>query len=239
LKIKLSLEDLENYLQQKALFPASLPVSAAALEVEQAASREILRRISHEMLEDWQVEFNAFEPILAGGSIFSNTNSPVQNLLTLLDGLQPIGVTTVILDSHNLTASLGASAALTSIMPVQVLESSAYTNLGAIVCPVAFERAGTPILRITIEYADGNTTRVEVKQGNIVSLPVSNGQAVNLHFEALHEVLIDPYKNVQGYHVTGGTCGVVVDARGRPLELPKDEAQRKELLGKWSNFMGI
>jgi hypothetical protein len=237
LRINLSLDDLGDYLHQKILFPGSLPLSSAALEIEQAAAREILRRSSREMLESWEVEFTAFEPILAGGSLFSSTLPPAQNLLTLLDGLQPIGITTIILDTHNLIASLGAAASLSSYLPVQVLESSAFTNLGAVISPVAFEKPGTPILRVIVEYEDGNTTRTDIKQGSIVALPVSNGQSVNIHFEPLRQVLIDPFKNVRGFRVLGGVCGVVVDARGRPLEIPKDESQRKELLGKWSGFM--
>lgn len=237
LKVNLSMDDLGNYLHQKILFPGSLPVSPAAVEVEQAVAREILRHGSRQMLEGWGLEFNSFEPILAGGSIFSSTLPPSTNLLTILDGIQPIGITTLILDPHNLMASLGAAASISSILPVQVLESSAFTNLGAVICPVSFEKPGTPILRVIVEYEDGNTTRTDIRQGTITSLPVSNGQTVNVHFEPLRQVLIDPFKNVRGFRVLGGLCGVVVDARGRPLELPKDEAQRKELLTKWSGFM--
>jgi hypothetical protein len=33
--------------------------------------------------------------------------------------------------------------------------------------------------------------------------------------------------------VSGGVAGVMLDARGRPLYLPEEDAQRKELLLKW------
>ncbi|MEW5830178.1 MAG: hypothetical protein AB1846_14890, partial [Chloroflexota bacterium] len=33
--------------------------------------------------------------------------------------------------------------------------------------------------------------------------------------------------------VVGGTMGVVIDARGRPLDLPTDPVRRRELLKKW------
>lgn len=236
MRLNLTQEDLENYLHQKALFPGSLPISAATLEIEQAAAREMLYRGSRAMIDGWKVEFTSFEPILVGGSLFSNTLPSFQNLLTILDGLQPIGISTIILDTHDLMASLGAAATLSPYLPVQVLESSAFTNLGAVICPVAFEKPGTPILRAFIEYEDGNTTKTIINQGSLTMLPVSNGQAVNVHFEPLRQVLIDPYKNVYGFRVLGGVCGVVVDARSRPLELPKDETQRKELLKKWAGF---
>jgi hypothetical protein len=34
--------------------------------------------------------------------------------------------------------------------------------------------------------------------------------------------------------VTGGLCGVVIDARGRPFDLPVDAARRRELLKRWA-----
>lgn len=236
IRINLTIEDLENYLHQKALFPGSLPISNATLEIEQAVAREMLYRGSRAMIDSWQVEFTSFEPILVGGSLFSGTLPSLQSLLTVLDGLQPIGISTIILDTHDLMASLGAAATISPYLPVQVLESSAFTNLGAVICPVAFEKPGTPILRAIIEYEDGNTTKTIINQGTLTVLPVSNGQAVNVHFEPLRQVLIDPFKNVYGFRVLGGVCGVVVDARSRPLELPKDDSQRKELLKRWAGF---
>jgi hypothetical protein len=33
--------------------------------------------------------------------------------------------------------------------------------------------------------------------------------------------------------VRGGEVGIVLDARGRPLTLPEDEAERRELVERW------
>jgi len=33
--------------------------------------------------------------------------------------------------------------------------------------------------------------------------------------------------------VVGGVMGVVIDARGRPLNLPEDSVRRRELFKKW------
>jgi hypothetical protein len=237
MKLDIPIEEVANYLSQKSLFPSSIPANNISLEIEQALARQILLRSGREFLDEWIIEFAAFEPIIASGSYLSRTSSASQALLMLLDGIQPIGVTTVLLDAHSLTASLGAAAPLTPYLPVQVLESSAYTNLGAVISPVAFEKAGTTILKAIVEYPNGNITRTDIKQGTITSLPVTNGQTVNIHLEPVRQVLIDPFKNLSGFKVLGGQCGVVVDARGRPLELPKDANQRKELLKKWSTSL--
>jgi hypothetical protein len=38
--------------------------------------------------------------------------------------------------------------------------------------------------------------------------------------------------------ITGGPFGVVVDARGRPLTLPKDNSERLRLLQSWHIAIG-
>ncbi len=39
--------------------------------------------------------------------------------------------------------------------------------------------------------------------------------------------------------VSGGVAGVLLDARGRPLYLPDEEDQRKELLLKWFKALDL
>ena len=39
--------------------------------------------------------------------------------------------------------------------------------------------------------------------------------------------------------VEGGALGIIVDARGRPLRLPKDDVQRRELLQQWLSALGV
>jgi hypothetical protein len=38
--------------------------------------------------------------------------------------------------------------------------------------------------------------------------------------------------------VDGGTLGVVIDARGRPLQLPSDAVRRREFFKKWLWTLG-
>lgn len=229
---------VRDYLHQKTLFPGTLPSTSTILEIESAVARTILNVGIRELLKKWHVEFVAFEPILAGGSILSSAATPLQVLLVLLDGLQPIGVTTFIQDSHHLTSSLGASAPLNPYLPVQVLESSAYSHLGAVISPVAFEKPGTTIMKAFVEFPDGSSSQLEVKQGSIYTLPVPVGQTVTVQCQPVRQVLLDPFKAVAGFRVLGGICGVIIDARGRPLELPADDNQRRDLLKKWATGNG-
>jgi len=160
--------------------------------------------------------------------------------LLLLDGVQPVGISTVILDPYHLLASLGAIAQVNAIAAVQLLESNAFLNLGTIICPISTAKYGTPVLRVRIEYEKGSPNQLEVRQGSVVSLPLQPLQTANVHLDALHHSEIDPLlgKRSGSFKIVGGVCGAVIDARGRPLVLPKDAARRRELIKKWRAALG-
>ena len=215
-----SWEVVRDYLYQKSLFPQSIPSDTASWDIEQAAARLILHRCMINFLDEWGPENITFEPIMVSGSSLTAAGSAWKTILTILDGLQPIGVSTVILDQHNITAGLGSIAGLNPIIPVQILESSAYQTLATVVCPYSEDNYGVTILRTILEYEDGNYTRINIKQGTLTQLPLALGQTANIHFEPLRRVIIDPVIHSLGFKVIGGVCGVIIDARGRPLQLP-------------------
>jgi hypothetical protein len=225
--------ELLDYFHQKMIFPASIPANRSILEYEQAAARAILRRDMFHFLQEWGLENIAFEPIMVSGAVFSNTISPWQTLLMVLDGLQPVGISTIILDQHGLTGSLGAMAEINPLIPVQILESSAYIPLATVVCPFSEEMFGTKILKGVLEYEDGNYNRFEIAQGNLLQIPLSQGHKANLQFEPLRRVMVDPVIPSYGFKVIGGQCGLVIDARGRPIHIPRDAKARIPLLNKW------
>jgi hypothetical protein len=57
--------------------------------------------------------------------------------------VQPVGITTIILDQNNLLPMLGAAASQNNILPVQVLESGAFLSVGTVVSPVVSAKYGT------------------------------------------------------------------------------------------------
>jgi len=139
-----------------------------------------------------------------------------------------------------LIAGLGAVARINNVLPVQVLESGALLNLGTVISPISQARYGTPILQVRLEYEDGNETRAEVRQGSMVSLPLRAGQTANIHLVALHRTMITArgQRGAGSFKITGGVCGAVIDARGRPLLLPPDASRRRDLIKKWTMMLG-
>jgi hypothetical protein len=180
-----------------------------------------------------------FEMIFASGAALTDGATPGQNLLLLLDAIQPVGVTQFMLDRNNLLPMLGVAVEQNNLLPVQVLESGAFHNLGTTISVVSNASYGTPVLRARMLYADKNEARVEVKQGSLEALPLALGQTARLSLQPQHraDIAFGPGR-AQTITVNGGALGVVIDARGRPLELPSDAVRRRDLFKKWIWTLG-
>ncbi len=230
---------VQDYLWHKNLYPGSVPATQEALAIEQAVTREILIHALSHHFNRYPAAPAGFEPVLASGLGLTQT-SPGQNLLLLLDSLQPTGVTTFVLDPYGLTTALGAAAPANSMLPVQVVESNAYLNLGTVISPLSNAKYGTPILRVKVEYEIGEPVSLDVRQGGITMLPIQPGQSARIHLQPLRALTIDPARkvNTRSFKILGGACGAVIDARGRPLLLPADAARRRDMFKKWTLSLG-
>jgi hypothetical protein len=238
---------VRNYLYQKSTYPESMPATLEDMAIEQAITRQMLRLAIGAAIKDIPANVRRpfagglpyFEPILVGGSAITNAPTNGQGLLMLLDSIQPIGITTIILDQNHLLPGIGAAAENHPILPVQILESGAFMGLASVVAPVSNARAGTPILRGRLVTSDGNETRFEINQGTLDVLPLPSWQTGQLFLEPLHRVDAGFGPGRSGdVQVSGTLLGVVIDARGRPLQLSKENGRRRELLKKWIWTLG-
>jgi hypothetical protein len=241
-------DSVRQYIYNKSLYPASLPATAEDLAIEQALARQAmlkaLRRSSDSFppkalrygpdLTPW------FEPILAMGSVLTQAPNLPQTILMLLDGLQPTGITTLVLDKNHIAPSLGAIASINPLLVVQVLESNTFQTLATVISPVADARPGTAVLRLRMGYEGGGETTLDVKQGTIEILQLPLGQNAQLQLQPLHRADVGMGGPGRGgkLRVVGGALGVIVDARGRPLRLPNDPALRRDLVAKWRWMLG-
>jgi hypothetical protein len=231
----LSESQVMDYLWQKTLFPNSLPVSEADLQIELALARHLLCLTMHELELHADLTTRSFEPILVGGSILTHAATPWQMLTTLLDGIQPVGITPLVVDKHGILSLLGAAARSNPLLPVQVLESTAFINLATVISIESRSKPGTVILNARLQSASGKAREIAIKQGELASLPLAFGETGILTLKpetklriADIEVGKDPIK------VRGGVCGLVFDTRGRPLLLPEEQVHRLAMLDRWS-----
>ena len=155
--------------------------------------------------------------------------------MAALDGLQPAGITTVMRDPHGLVPVLGAAGRVNPLIPVQLFDSGAIDHLATTICPVSKAPLGTPILRVKMTDEAGKDEELVIKQGSLAMLPIRFNQVVKVNLQGMHGTLVDTLTHSSNatLMITGGLCGAVIDARGRPLNLPKDAAERWDRIEKW------
>jgi hypothetical protein len=247
--IDISASALRDYMYQKSLHPSAIPATAEDLAILRAIARQALSLAMQAARRDFprtiaSIKPNltpVFEPILAGGSALGDASRPGHSLLLLLDSIQPVGLTTVILDQNNLLPLLGAAAGQNNILPVQVMESGAFLSVGTVVAPVVSAPFGTPILRARLTYENGTEARTELKFGTMETLPLGSGETGKLSLQLLRgaDIGFGPGRLPrESLGVAGGALGLVLDGRGRPITLPVDAGRRRESIKKWTWTMG-
>ena len=247
LSLDISPNTLREYLFQKSFYPSAIPATKDEYAIMQAIARQVLYLSVRSARRDFPASARSagadlmppLDLILAGGGVVSEGASLGQSLLLLLDAIQPIGVMPILLDQNNLLPSLGVAATRNSYLPVQVIESGAFIGLGTVVSVNTTAEYGEQVLRAKLAYSDGTEVRSEVKFGGLEILPLPGGQTAQLSLQPLRRADAGLGPGRSGVvPVTGGAMGVVIDARGRPLQLPADPVRRRELVKKWYHTVG-
>ncbi|MEE8567669.1 MAG: glutamate mutase L [Anaerolineales bacterium] len=235
---------LRDYIGNKALHPGTVPVEMDELHIEYALAREVIRSALSLAKREWPTNkamrsswlLPPFEPIIASGGALARAPHPGYAALMLLDAVQPTGISTLVLDPYNLTPALGVAAGPMPVIPVQVLESGSYVSLGTVVAPVGQARHGRRILRLNLEReGNGQDMSGEIRMGQLVVLPLAQGEKTRLTLrpERGIDIGFGGPGRAGALRVAGGAVGLIIDARGRPISLPKDAGQRRELNQKW------
>jgi len=227
-------EFIRDSLLQAALFSGSIPASAVDLEIKLAFQRHLITRMMADLETQNQGIPRCFEPILVSSDFLNRVPDARQVLLTILDGVQPLGITQVILDSHCLLGLIGASARLNPVLSAQLLESSVFTKLATVVNIRSRQREGTTLVAACLEKSGAFSEQRKVKKGTLVTLPLEPGEEALLHIRKVHSCEIEDV-DMPGVpiKVTGSVCGVVIDARGRPLKIPDNVFERREAFKTW------
>lgn len=247
LPFELVAAELHNRLLNKTLQPHSLPETEEDLLIEQAVAREALRLVMAQVRNGW-----SFQPGLASealhwnlmigaGSTLTKAPHPGYAVLTLLDGLEPWGVTNLVLDSAGLATMLGLLAVIQPVAAVEMAARYAFLNLGTVIAPAGHGQPGKTALKLKINYANGQSTEAEIPYGSLQVMPLPAGQKATLEIRPAHYLDIGLGQPGRGalIDVEGGVMGVIVDARGRPLKLPVDELKRQTHLRQWLNQVGV
>lgn len=235
-------EELLVLLHNRELRPWTVPQDPRELWVEQAVVREMLRSAMDMACPTWDAgktttapgSMPSVDPILISGGGLVHMPRPGQALLITLDGLQPIGISTILLDVNRASPALGAVAGLKPLAAASALEAGTLISLGTVISPVGKARPGEVVMRMRIAYEDGGTLNVEARYGDIEIWPLLPGQKATLELRPNRRFDVGMgYGHSGKVQAIGGLVGLVVDARGRPLILPEDSDRRRRALHGW------
>ncbi len=235
--------EARGLLINREMHPASIPQEPRELWLEQALTREAIRatlKVAHPGWKPGSAQpyshlLPLFDTIVVSGGVLAHAPHPGQAALIVLDGLEPIGITTLVLDAHGLAPALGNIAAVKPLAAVEALDGGGFINLATVITPTGQARHGDTILRVQVTYDDDSTFSVEVNYGDLEVLPLPPGQqaVLELHPRRGFDVGLGGPGKSGKRRVSGGLVGLIIDARGRPLTLSSDPEQSQTQVQQW------
>ena len=254
--------ELRNRVKNKMIRPTTIPQSMEALIFEQAVAREALRLayIQHKEfattlkgVQQQRTVGDVFSQVAGGASLVDNMKLDLlvasggvlshaprmhQTAMMLIDAFEPEGFTTLAKDSIFMMPHLGVLASVHERAAMEVFEKDCLIILGTCVAAAGEGKNGKPCF--TYAFSNGSTASGTMAYGDVALIPLAGGETATLEVHPARgfDLGNGPGKTVTR-EVKGGTVGVILDARGRSLVLPEDEAERKEALNKTIATMGL
>lgn len=230
LPFEISRAEIRNYVANKTLRPALIPIDLRELYLEHA----LLRAAASAMADSIGLgRAPEADILILGGASFNDTGNPAYTALLGLDALNMAGVVKLYSDPYGLTAALGAVASSRAEAVVQVLDEGGYAELGTAICVSGRVRPDKPTLRVTLERQGQTKREFTVNGGHIQTVSLGIGERAKLTIRVLGGGLEINGRRSLKVEVVGGVVGLILDARGRPLLQKTTPAQRAELMPRW------
>ncbi len=255
--------DLRNRVKNKMIRPTTIPQTLQELVLEQAIAREALRLAfeQHKQLavelrgvqqqrtiseafdqaESGQTLVNmlSLDMLVGSGGVLSHAPRRQQSMLMMIDAFQPEGVTHLAVDSIFMMPQLGVLAQVNTEAATQVFERDCLIHLGTCIAPIGVGKQGDACLSIEIQFADKPVITEDIPFGELRHYPLGLGERVSMKLHPSRRFdLGDGHGTPIETEAMGGVVGLVIDTRGRPLEIPTDSTQRVEQLTKWQEALG-
>jgi hypothetical protein len=221
-------------LQNLRARPGAVPQTDEELAIVHGAARALLA----ELAADESVPDGA-DLLVGAGLTVASAPHPAQAMHLLLDGVRPLGVTQLAIDSAGVLPPLGALGNDEIAEGIGTLRDDLLTPLGAAVVSRG-GRAGHVAFRITLHRVGWPSLGpVEVRAGQLVLLPLGRGQIAELEIELESGVTIGTPRRARRSHATviGGAVGLALDARDVPLVLPRRTDDRRAVLAAWRDAL--
>lgn len=256
--------DLRNRIKNKMIRPTTIPQTLQELTLEQAIAREALRLAfeQHKQLavelrgvqqqrtiseafdqaESGQtlVDMLSLDMLVGSGGVLSHAPRRQQAMLMMIDAFQPEGITHLAVDSIFMMPQLGVLAQVNPEAATHVFQRDCLIHLGTTIAPVGVAKVGETCLSIEVRTPNNAPITEDVPYGELRRYPLPLGEKATLKLQPSRRFDVGAGSGqVVEAEVLGGVVGLVIDTRGRPLEIPTDAQQRVSQLTKWQTALDV
>jgi hypothetical protein len=201
--------ELENHLANHTLHPQTIPETTWEGEINEALSRVVFAKKAS--------SFGAANNILVTGSLIAAHPKLSRIALVVLDILGPNMIADVVVDKYSFSNCWGA--AITKYRELVDFEIGYLEKLGSL---VSLGGAG----RVGLDYGLKHTQEVKVVENEIALIPATAEQKV--------EVELGIGKEKRRFQTAGGSFGVLIDGRQKPLPLVFGQSASQKAMIKWA-----
>ncbi len=252
-------QTLRNRIKNKMIRPTTIPQTLDELQIEHAISREALRlaldhhkslatglkgvqqeRTISDIFEQkgsgaTLIDMLKLDLIVGSGGILSHAPRRVQSLMMMVDAYQPLGVTTLAVDSIFMMPHLGVLSTVNEQAATEVFVKDCLVYLGTCVAPIGQGKDDERCLEYTITFEGGRTPESgTLTFGELRLIPLTLNERAKIELRPAKGIDVGEGKgNVSTRPVKGGVVGLLLDGRGRPLPLPTEPQTRVAALTRW------
>ena len=253
--------ELRNRVKNKMIRPTTIPQSKEALIFEQAVAREALRlayiqhkefattlkgvqqqrtvgdTFSQQIGGQTIVNNMKLDLLVASGGVLSHAPRMHQTAALLIDAFEPEGFTTLAKDSIFMMPHLGVLAQVHPKASLEVFTRDCLIYLGSCVAAKGLGKPDRPCFEYQITGDTLNESGT-INFGDVKLLPLGPDETAEVMIAPARgfDFGAGPGKQVRR-KVTGGTVGLFLDGRGRPLILPQQRSEAQKTMTRWVTAM--
>jgi len=170
----------------------------------------------NQAIEDTIIDMSKTDVVVGKGRIFSDQTA-LESAMILIDSLEPAGVSEIMVDKSSIMPHLGSLLGVNHDAALQILVEESLKSLATHAAPTGNAREGEEAvtLRMTV---NGSEIVDSVKVGDIRVVPLGVDEVAEATFTPHRRLDLGAGRGKQvKMRVQGGEVGLILDARGRPL----------------------